>query len=183
MTPINDLDIESELSYAYLHAVAAHARASCQTASRIPDNRGIDAQLTCWGPYVNGGILKEVDLKIQLKATTATSPETATHISYNLKEISQYDALRMESYAAPRILVVLFLPLGHANWVEASPEQLVMKRCAYWVSLVGAPESANSSSQTVYLPKSQLLTSAALMELFSQLSRGETPRYEPPRST
>lgn len=51
MRPLNSNDIESELSYAYLHAVAAHVWAGCQVASRSYDGNGIDAMITGWGPF------------------------------------------------------------------------------------------------------------------------------------
>ena len=38
-------NIESELSYAYLHAVAAQAGVSCTQGSRHEYNHGIDARL------------------------------------------------------------------------------------------------------------------------------------------
>ena len=55
MTPLSSQNIESELSYAYLHAVASHAGASCSVGSRHEDNTGVDARLVGWGPFPNGG--------------------------------------------------------------------------------------------------------------------------------
>lgn len=45
MNPLSNNDIENELSYAYLHAVAARSGIGCSLATRHEDNRGIDARL------------------------------------------------------------------------------------------------------------------------------------------
>ena len=67
-TPPN---VESELSYAYLHAVASRAAMACGEGNRHEDNNGVDAGITAWGPFPGGGYLNEVDLKVQLKATVS----------------------------------------------------------------------------------------------------------------
>jgi len=46
MNSFSSLDIESELSYAYIHAVAAHAGMECCITGHHSDNRGIDARIT-----------------------------------------------------------------------------------------------------------------------------------------
>jgi hypothetical protein len=181
VSPISDNDVESELSYAYLHAIAHMAGASCTWSSRLPDNRGIDAQLTAWGPFPGGGDRMEVDLKIQLKATISPPADLGTHLSYNLKGVSHYDDLRKAgAYAVPRILVVLYLPRSKSEWLLSTPDVLTLKKCAYWVSLAGAGATANTSGVTVYLPKTQMLTAESLRSLFSNLSHCNVPQYDKP---
>jgi hypothetical protein len=75
MHPLSSNHVVSELSYAYLHAVAAHAEMRCKVSTRLEDNNGIDAQITAWGPFPGDGYLEKVDVKIQLKATTQVPPE------------------------------------------------------------------------------------------------------------
>ena len=110
MKPLSPNDIEAELSYAYLHAVAAKAGVGCKTGSRHDDNAGIDALLTGWGPFPGGGYLEEVDLNVQLKATVQPPTTKGEHWSYSLRGIRRYDDLRNDALSTPRILVVLFLP-------------------------------------------------------------------------
>jgi hypothetical protein len=180
VSPVASNDIEAELSYAYLHAVAAIAGAACSISGRLSDNRGIDAQLTAWGPFPNGGERHEVDLKIQLKATVSIPTDLGTHFSYTLKDIGHYDDLRRAAYAVPRVLVVLFLPASKMDWLASTADVLSLKKCAYWVSLVGAPTTANKSCNTVYLPKTQMLTPDSLKSLFTALSHGDVPAYTMP---
>jgi len=177
MKPLSPENIESELSYAYLHAVASHAGAGCVVAGRHDDNAGVDATITAWGPFPNGGYRTEVDLKIQLKATVKTPTEVGDHYSYSLAGIGRYDDLRSEALSTPRILVVLFLPAESEKWITHTHDALSLHRCAYWVSLRGAKESDNKTAQTVYLPKSQRFDVNGIKSLFESISRNEVPKY------
>lgn len=180
-TQLSDNDIEAELSYAYLHAIASLAGAECKSTPRNSDNRGVDAHLTAWGPFPGGGERIEVDLKIQLKATVSEPTDIGTHFSYHLKDIARYNDLRQKAYSVPRVLVVLYLPKKKSDWLVATENDLSLKKCAYWVSLVGAKESSNKSGITVYFPKAQILTPKTLSSLFASLSRGICPEYIDPR--
>jgi hypothetical protein len=104
MHSLSQLDIESELSYAYLHAVASRAGMACNIANRHQDNNGIDATLTAWGPFPGGGYLSEVDIKVQLKATIADPKDDGGSLSYFLKGVAQYNDLRTETVQIARIL-------------------------------------------------------------------------------
>lgn len=177
MNPLSNNDIESELSYAYLHAVASKAGVGCKIGSRHDDNAGIDAELTGWGPF--SGYRQEIDIKVQLKATVKPSPEHDEQcLSYSLSGISRYDDLRNEAIATPRILVVLFLPSNATEWLTLDDESLVLRKCAYWVSLRGASPSTNKTAQTIYLPKSQRFDPDGLLVLMDQLSQNQIPKYK-----
>ena len=180
MRPLTGNDIESELSYAYLHAVASNAGASCLVATRSLDGNGIDAIITGWGPYPNGGYLEEITIHVQLKATIGVPIEKNGHFSYFLKEIKQYNDLRAYTVSVPRILVVLFLPTNAAEWLNISPSELILKKCAYWTSLRGAADPTNKTGETVYLPISQIMNSNNLLEIFAKLSRQEVLNYTKP---
>lgn len=178
MKPLSSANVESELSYAYLHAVASAAGVSCQIAGRHEDAAGVDAKLAAWGPFPSGGKRREVDLKVQLKATMQVPPEVGDAFSYCLSGIPRYDDLRSEAVSTPRILVVLFLPPMASEWITHTDCALSLHKCAYWVSLRGAKASTNKTAQTVYLPKKQRFDGAGLLALLSRLSRNDIPRYE-----
>lgn len=177
MRPLTTNNIESELSYAYLHAVAAKAGVGCQVGSRHDDNNGIDALLTGWGPFPGGGYRNEVDIKVQLKATTQTPTVSNGKLSYYFKGIAQYNDLRCDTVSTPRILVVLFLPSNSDEWLSLDESALLLRKCAYWVSLRGAQESANDTGQTVYLPLTQRFEPTGLNNLLVALSRNDIPTY------
>lgn len=110
MRALSPPNIESDLSYAYLHAVAAHAGMACSVGNMHEDHNGIDATVTAWGPFEGGGYRSEVTLNVQLKATTSVPSDDGSNFTYFLKGVARYDDLRTETVAIPRILVVLFMP-------------------------------------------------------------------------
>lgn len=175
-SPLDNKDIESELSYAYLHAVASAIGVNCVCKNRHADNRGIDADLTCW-QHFDDSYKEEIDLKIQLKATIKKPSESGAHFSYFFNGAKQYDFLRKETIGQHRLLVVLFLPSNQAEWLNVNPEQLILKNAAYWVSLRGAEASSNDTGKTVYLPKEQVLTPNNLLAIFEKLSKNEPLNY------
>lgn len=178
MKPLTSANVESELSYAYLHAVASAAHVGCSYGTRHEDNTGVDAKLVGWGPFPNGGWREEVDLKIQLKATIKQPTVVDGCLSYYFSGVPQYDDLRKETVATPRILVVLFLPPERAKWIEHTKDALTLRNCAYWVSLRGAGESDNKTGQTVYIPQDQHFDPEGVVKLMSMLSRNEIPQYK-----
>jgi len=177
--PLRTNDIESELSYAYLHAVASKAGLNCRVENRHGDNYCIDAQIDYFAP-IPGTWRTDVTLRIQLKATVNRGAETDAHISYTFKGIEQYDLLRKDSGGAHRILIVLFLPKDETEWLKINSEELLLKQAAYWVSLYGAPVSQNETSQTIYIPKANLLTPESLVALCQHTGLGNIPNYDLP---
>jgi len=177
MRALSPPNIESELSYAYLHAVASKAGMACSAGSRHEDNNGIDATLTAWGPFIGGGYLTEVDIKVQLKATIAALADNGTNLSYFLSGVNRYNDLRTATVDVARILVVLFLPADAQEWLNHSAGELALRKCAYWQSLREAPVTTNGSGTTVYLPKAQMFTPQSLTDLAVRLSRRDFPLY------
>src|SRR4051812_26943403 len=98
-------NLESELSYAYLHAVAARTGAACTVTSRHEDNVAIEARLIGWGPFP-GGSLTEIEINIQLKATIVEPVDNGNTYSHSIGK-SGYNHLRAKTKATPRLLVVL----------------------------------------------------------------------------
>ncbi len=65
-------DIESELSYAYLHAIAAKAGCECQVTLRHSDGQGVDARLFVDEDFGPGTLQSRFTVEVQLKATSST---------------------------------------------------------------------------------------------------------------
>ena len=70
MTFLSLQNVEAELSYAYIHAVAAAARMGCDVADRHLDNAGVDATISARGQFAPDSVLTDISLHVQLKATT-----------------------------------------------------------------------------------------------------------------
>ena len=180
MHPLIGNDIESELSYAYLHAVASKIGAASKIGNRHEDNNGVDASITAWGPFLNGGYIQEVDLKIQLKATIGVPVDNGSHLSYFLSGLNRYNDLRSDAVAVHRILIVMFLPADANHWLTINENELILKKCAYWVSLRCAAASANGTGETIYIPKTQIFNPESLIDVCSRLSRKEVLNYQLP---
>lgn len=174
---LSEQNIEAELSYAYLHAIATRGGFACSDTNRHLDDAGVDAQVQEDGRQLAAdSVHTSFTLHVQLKATRLTPVEQSGRFSFNLK-VGQYNRLRETRLAAPRIMVVLFLPVDPSEWLRHSEDSLIAKRCAYWVSLRGAPPSPNETTQTVYIPRNQVLSVDALTAIMTRCSRDEEMLY------
>ncbi|WP_425618606.1 DUF4365 domain-containing protein [Anatilimnocola sp. NA78] len=170
-------NIESELSYAYLHAIASQAGFECTCAGRHLDNACIDAIIREDGRRLAADSkLTSFEVHVQLKATFQIPTEQDGKYSFSL-EIPHYNKLRHARIQSPRLLVVMYLPSSTDDWLSHSEDGLISKRCAYWVSLRNAPDSSNMRTQTVYIPRKQMLSSLSLSELMTRFSRREEINY------
>ncbi len=172
-------NIESELSYAYLHAIAGKAGMSCKVGDRHDDGYGVDAELNFRGctahPYFT-----HVQLNFQLKATVESPGNHDQYVSYFFSGLERFNKLRKQDSPIYKILAVLFLPKDSDTWLTCSAEELILKRGAYWTCLYGAEESSNASGQTVYLPRNQLLSPDELIRLANLAVTKKVPNYQRP---
>lgn len=154
-------DREEALSRAYVAAVAAGA--GYVTAEQNFDRDGVDVQVRA------GGDMRP-SLDIQLKATINLGEALEGAYRYTLKR-RNYDQLRGQTMV-PRILVVLALPAAESQWLSVTPEQLVMRRCAFWASLAGFPETRNNESVTISIQKDNRFDVESLRALMEQARGG-----------
>lgn len=154
-------DREEALSRAYVLAVAASA--GYVTAVQDFDRDGVDVQIRA------GGSMRP-SLDIQLKASINLVDPNGDEYRYALKR-RNYDLLR-EQTMVPRILVVLALPSAEADWLSVTPEQLTLRRCAFWASLSGFPETSNKESVTIEIQSDNRFDVDGLKSLMEQARRG-----------
>lgn len=102
---LSENDIKEELSYAYVHAVAARASFACERISK--DRDSIDVTIRAKGRLHEESIFLSPSIDLQLKATSIGEFQD-DHLIHDLP-IKNYDDLRQHS-AAPRLLIVLALP-------------------------------------------------------------------------
>lgn len=148
-----DLNTQKEqFSIAYVRAVAAVAGVKILRAE--VDDDSIDI-----GLERSGGCAPKLDL--QLKCTADPCPNNAD-TSFVLK-LKNYEDLRRATII-PRWLVVMYVPANLADWLAfaAPPKETVVRRCAWWRSLSGAPDVDNEASVTIQLPYANMFTPDAL---------------------
>ncbi|MFO0967416.1 MAG: DUF4365 domain-containing protein [Gemmataceae bacterium] len=170
-------NVEAELSYAYLHAVASRGGFACEGAFRHLDDAGVDAVVREDNRRLApDSVLTSFELHVQLKATFQQPAEIDGRFSYSLT-VRRYDKLRNPRVNSPRILAVLYLPENADEWLRHTEDALIAKRCLYWASLRNAPDSQNPKHQTVYIPRAQVLSVASLTDLMTRFSRREEINY------
>ena len=169
-------NIESELSYAYLHAVCSRAGFSCKQGDRHDDGAGVDAEIIYRGT-LNHPYFKEVQLYIQLKATIIQPVVIDGCFSYFVQGIKRYDKLRTKDSFIDKLLVVLFLPENPDEWLNCSADELILKKAAYWVNLYGAPSVDTTTGTTIYIPTTNILTPQSLVSLANMAANKNIPMY------
>ena len=180
MPLLTEQDTEAELSYAYLHAVAARIGAECAMTGRHSDGAGVDATLRMRHDFGPEQIFKTFTVDVQLKATKQTLTLNDGLYSYSLSR-KGYDDLRDAAHNPPRFLFLMLLPENAKEWLVHSEEGLISKRCVYWLGLRDAPDmDEGRKSRTVYVPKRNVLSPATLMDLLGGVSRGEVVTYTDP---
>jgi len=173
---LSENNIKSELSYAYLHAVAARVGCECEPATRHSDGMGIDARIHVKHRF-SADSLSHFSVEVQLKATSQEMTHEAGRISYWLGK-KNYDELRDTNVPLPQILVVFFMPHDPVEWLACGEDALIAKKCAYWLSLHDAPPG-EATGKTVYIPRVNVLSESGLRTLLARFSREERITYAP----
>ncbi|QHU98691.1 DUF4365 domain-containing protein [Synechocystis sp. CACIAM 05] len=161
---------KEEFSYAYIHAVAAAAGYSCANATRLLDMEGIDVTITALGVQ---GTRRCPRIDIQVKCTSRDDTVHKDAIHYPL-EVAAYNNLRFDDPTIPYILVVVLVPDDLDKWLLHSEDELLLRRCGYWKSLAGEPETRNTTSITVHVPRANLFTPESLKNFMQNFGIGET---------
>jgi hypothetical protein len=165
---LTENDIKEELSYAYVHAVASLAGFSCENVRK--DRDSIDLHVCARGRLHPESRLMSPQIAIQVKASVLEPvPDAAFDFRLTLKN---YDDLRQITMI-PRLLVVFAMPSSSDDWHSLSEEALVLRKCAYWRSLRGAPASLNEKYQVIRVSREKVLTVDALRGLMVRASRDE----------
>ena len=158
-------DREEMLSRAYVRAVAGYAGYALSKWDL--DRDGVDLTV-----HAKGEMSSQVAL--QLKATVNLGVVGADGCYRYDLEMKDYVRLIMPSQV-PRYLVVLALPRDEAEWLEVSVDQLVLRRSAYFVSLVGLPERENTSTVRVRIPGRNLFDVGNLRVLLEESRKLSRP--------
>lgn len=155
-------EIEEALSRIYVQALAA--RAGYVTADYSLDKHGIDILI-----QAGGDMLPAIGL--QLKATVNLGSPTNGFFHYPLK--SRNYNLLCNSTQTPRLLIVVDLPKDQTQWLTVSPDELILRRRAFWLNLRGHDETTNVSSVTVHIPDRNLFNVDSLRLLMEQSRQGK----------
>jgi Domain of unknown function (DUF4365) len=159
---------KEQFSNIYLQAVTTVAGYSVYKP--FVDDDSID-----WGVAAKGatGPIRAPRLELQLKSTSRDI-RGDNFIRYPLK-LKNYDDLRMDDFAIPRILVVVLIPEKPEDWLTQSEAEICIRDCGYWLSLRGMPKTQNTSAVTINIPRTNQFTVVALQSMMEGISQGVQP--------
>lgn len=176
---MDENEIKSELSFVYVHAVASRLGCSCQKSDRQTDNMGIDLTLRFKGEFQSIGPCT-IALDVQLKSTSRPIEHDNNRRGIIVDGLGKnvYDDFSDETRTPHAILVLFVLPDNPEEWLTHTDEQLLLRRCAYWVSLRGAGPCPGNTKR-IFIPESQIFNVEQLREnIFKPLANKGELRYE-----
>jgi hypothetical protein len=161
---------QEALSRAYVRAIAAQAGVVC---SEPEQDFGID--LCFRAVRVRGKRYADTSgqFDAQVKSTTRANV-TDSEVRYDL-DVKNYDDLREPGDNCPRILVVLVLPEDEAQWLSQSVEELILRHCAYWISLEGYPPTTATTTVRITIPRSAVFSVEAVRGILDGLRERNNP--------
>lgn len=152
------MDLNSRKDH-FSRAVVRAVAATAGVTATVPEHDQDSADMSFAAPDTNEAPGARLDA--QLKCSQNISPQDG-RFSYALP-VKNYNDLRWAELYVPRILIVVHVPANPAEWMTTGPDRMVLKRCAYWVSLAGAGETENTSTVSITIPTEQVFDPAALI--------------------
>ena len=153
---------KEQFSIAYVRAVAAAAGVNVSRPE--VDDDSVDIRFS---KRSIAGTAVPPMLEAQLKCTSTYVPDGGI-IRFPLR-LKNYNELRGQHFI-PRVLVVIIVPEQIGDWLAQNEEQMLIRKCGYWVSLEDMPETNNVASVTINLPSAQRFS---IGDLRSLLGRGD----------
>ncbi|MGP3948463.1 DUF4365 domain-containing protein [Streptomyces sp. 7N604] len=111
-----------------------------------------------------------VQVKCSRKAKVSNSAVTHGLKSKYYNELAK----PASDWSLPTFLVVVLVPKDADDWMDVSDERLALSRAAYWTCLHGQPQRRDlheDSPVTVSVPRENLLTEDALLQMFAVADR------------
>jgi hypothetical protein len=157
---------KEQFSIAYVRAIASVAGFAVYQPE--VDDDSVDLGLAARGAM---GTVRSPRLDMQIKCTSREILG-ADSLAFPLS-IKNYDDLRHQDLMVPRVLIVVLVPDNIDDWVAHSEEQLLLRHCAYWMSLRGMQETNNELNVTVHLPRNNQFNVIALRDIMDRVGRRE----------
>ncbi len=151
-----------EFSRAYVNAIAAQA--GCNPYNPHIDDDSIDV-----GFAMNDAVRPRLEL--QLKCTGRPIDLGKNVFPFDLS-IKNYNDLRAETLV-PRLLVVVLVPQEPGEWAQQTEEELCLHHCGYWYSLKGIPDTENTTTVRVQIPRANIFSVDFLQDAMRRIASGE----------
>jgi hypothetical protein len=159
--------MKEEISVAYVHMLASACGLTAGQWTQDYDCK--DVTLSSSVDYYPHQYGPKID--IQLKCSGQESIERKDTIAWSL-DSPAYDKMSRRNRSTPALFCVLVVPPEVGHWLRADEEGLLARSHMYWKwGHELPPRKKNQESQTVHLPKSNVLTPPSLLELMEEASR------------
>lgn len=171
-TTLPDSEIKCELSQAYVHAVASRVGCRIQWSNRPLDSLGVDVHLRFEGDFPDlPDALNGVALDIQVKSTSQEIEldSAGRGIVFDGLTKSVYERFSHPRPPIPCFLVLFVLPDNPDDWLRLSEDELVLKKCAYWVSLKDGTPCLRDTKR-IFFPQDQLFNMEQLKNIITTLA-------------
>jgi hypothetical protein len=167
--PVGSLPLSAmkeELSMAYIHMLASATGLTLGTWSQDYDCK--DTTLSSRVDYPD---LMNAGIDIQLKCTGREDVVRKDVIAWSL-DPRTVNIMTNQKRSHPTMLCVLIAPPEAEYWLESSVDGLLARSHMYWLWGHQMPAAIlTQDTQTVHLPRVNLLTPASLLERMEEASR------------
>ena len=159
---------KEQISAAYMRAVVATA--GYMVAEWTPDRDRVDVTVATDG---DAGLATHPRLDVQLKCTAQdVLREDGVHLVLPTPHLIDLSGPRH----VPVIVVAMLVPADPGGWIYQHDRAMLVRRCAYWVSLRGrAAPPAGQETVTVTVPREQVFSVSALSAIMSRIDAGGQP--------
>ncbi|MDF0716991.1 DUF4365 domain-containing protein [Muricauda sp. 334s03] len=157
---MTDNDIMEEISKGYLELIASRNGYFNSIHRDYGTDLSIRKAKLC--PIRKRYLTTGKAIDIQVKAVSEKyvrdySDNSKTFVKYDL-EVKNYndliDRANENGSFIPLILAVFIMPEFKNDWLNVKPEELILKKCAFWFQIPsGSSHSVNKSTVTIDIPK------------------------------
>lgn len=136
--------------------IAAASAADYTYSIVLDDNRGVDMTVSSDSHAID----------FQLKATSR--PRVISGCLIHDLDVRTYDLLRSKNRSAGTALSLVVVGGDTSSWHDMDDSKTTLACAAYYLPLMGMPESANKQTVRLRVPLSNLLTPGAMRDLMEK---------------
>jgi hypothetical protein len=152
---------QEEFSKAFVHAIASIAGYSVTVVNVDIDS--VDISIRSNSDHTE---YASPALDAQLKCTWDYEVKE-DEIIYDLK-VENYNKLIKKCHI-PRILIVVVVPKNLEISLTQKEDELILRHCAYWISLKNNPPTSNSSKIRLRIPKNNTFNAESLHKIMENI--------------
>lgn len=160
--------IKEDLSICYLKMIAATNGIALDSISHDEDS--VDAVIKKKINLDKMDFWFNSQISVQLKSTSSISQYSIgeSEVTYRLKT-KNYNDLCLPA-TMPSILALLILPKDQEEWIQWTPEELMMKGKMYWFNLQKCKPSDNKGTVSIKIPLENILNNETINHLLERVA-------------